>query len=79
MAPITLDEFEKAEVRGKETVDSEKVLEILESETAYTTSEIAEKLGVKNREAVLNKLKSLVKAGQAKNKKIGIAIFWLKA
>lgn len=76
--PITLEEFNKAEVRGKEVVTSEQVLAVLEESTGYSTAEVAEKLEVKNREAVLNKLKALQKAGQAQSKKIGIAIFWLK-
>lgn len=76
--PISLEEFNNAEVKGKESVTTEQVLGVLSENEGYSTAEIAEKLAIKNREAVLNKLKALAKAGTVQSKKIGIAIFWLK-
>ena len=105
MSPITVDEFEKAEVKGRETVTSEQVLEYIEAtyqvdeegapvlheetklplpdndgvKLGFTTTDISKGIEVENREAVLNKLKALDKAGQIKSKKIGISYYWMSA
>lgn len=90
--PITADEFETAVVKGKETVTAEAILrymltrfdfsgkEPMPSEdgslASFTTTEVATGIDVENREAVLNRLKSLEKDHKIASKKIGISYYW---
>jgi len=75
--PISATEFENATIVAAAVFSEDEVIGKLSAETAYNTSEVAERLGVDNKEKVLNALKALDKAGRIRGKKIGVTFYWM--
>lgn len=82
--PISKEEFLAGFETSKVSISEDKIMDLLEDSQYYGTKEIAEHLfgddaTQSNKEAVLTKLKGLMKEGRIQGKKIGMGYFWGRA
>ena len=82
--PISKEEFLAGYETSKVSISEDKIMELLDDDQYYGTKEIAEHLfgnnaTQSNKEAVLTKLKVLMREGRIQGKKIGMGYFWGRA